>query len=591
MSYTISGRVCARPCEGFEIPIPNGTLLFYRHDEDTSEGRREIDGTRTQLDGNGEFEGVTIGEEQVRPGEPIVVDIVIPDPCADEAKETIQTTYTGMEFAESGEDRKVDWCFTPDQYCGIMEELGCRYVCGQVTDCETGIPLPALQVEVFDADIVEPDPLGTDTTDANGWYLIYYSETEFEKTPSPFPPIELIGGADLFFEISYGSNTLLGESPSDGRQSDREDAGYCEHIDHCVDYPGRPRPPAWLAVGRYTIPDSNSLNDFDKRGYTASSRYAFFGSLHLEGELPVGNVPIRGAGSNPIRYRFKVGDSQLENGSGGTPSQFNQIVGDGNNLFSGVTIGWLYSHNPFDVVKVEVEPGDLKPGGWVRADEAIRNANTSMGLGNYHWSDTGKLAKLDTEPLTTESMPPEQNTDAGQKVPGNPPVDDETIAIQFEVQEQTGNTWRDLPGSGWSLNRIVVNNNTEFRKARVVQLDQDRCQPITTQNVDLRYTVYHPHMSGAQVHIQRNDQSNWTRLDDTATELSFANVSTTDGKFDHNHNDRFDISSDVDKECAYIVRFRSRRRLTTGRSRDGWNSDLLAFCAREKREDEEEDAE
>ncbi len=588
MSYTISGRVCARPCEGFEVPISNGTLLFYRQDGEASEGRAEVDGTRTELDGNGRFEGVIIDEEQVPPGEPIIVDVVVPDPCAEEGGETTQTTYTTVEFAESGEELEVDWCFTPDQYCQLMEEMGCRYVCGQITDCETEIPLPALQVEVFDADIVEPDPLGTDTTDANGWYLIYYSRTEFEKTPSPFPPVELIGGADLFFEISYGSNTLLDESPSDGRQSDREDAGYCEHIDHCVDYPGRPRPPAWLRVGRYAIPDSNSLNDFDRQGYTASNKYAFYRSLHLEGELPVGGVPIRGAAVNPIRYRFKVGDSQLENGASGSPSNFDQIVGDGNNLFNKVTIGYLFSVNPFDMVEVEVKPGDLKPDGWIRADEVIRNANTSMSLNNYAWSDTSKLARLDTGPLTPESMPPEGNTDAGQPVPGNPPVDDKTIAIKFEVQEQIGNTWRDLPGSGWSLNRIVVDNNTEFRKVRVVQLDQDRCQPITPDNVELRYTVYHPHMAGAQLHIQRNDQNSWTKLDDSATELSFSSVSTTNSKYDHNYNDKFGISSDVNKECAYIVRFRSRRRLTDGRNKDGWNSDLLAFCAREKREDEEE---
>ena len=591
MAYAITGRVCARPCEGMEIPIVDGTLRFYTRGE---QGRVEIESARRETDDDGRFDPVKIDEEAVEPGAPLYVEIEIPSPCGG-GKESVTAALATIEFGEPGDERRFEWCIDPDQYCSLMSELGCRYVCGQVTDCETGTPLSSLEVSAFDADIVQPDPLGTATTDANGWYLIYYTRADFEETPAQFPPIELIGGPDLFFEVAYGSNVLLNESPSDGRQSGRENADACEHVDLCVDFP-QPGPiaSAWLRVGQYAIPDSNSLNDFDADGYTAGKQYAFFGTLPLEGSIPVRNVPISGAGSNPIRYRFKVGQSQLQNGVQGTASQFNTIVDDSNTLFGGVHVGTLvyFGGGQFDTIPVRVDPGDLQSGGWVRLDQAITDAysaaqsNTGTAspiaaLGSYQWSPTGKLAGLNTEQLTSETMPPESNTDAGDPVPGSPPVDDEQFAIKFEVEERVGSTWQAMPADGQTLNRIVLNNTPEFRKLGVVQLEQEACQPVTTSDVDLKYTLYHPHLEGAELEIRRNDQNTWTTLNDAATELSFFNVSTTASQYDHNYNDVFDISSEVDKECAYMVRLRSRRRLTTGRSADGWSGELVAFCARE----------
>lgn len=578
MAYEITGRVCARPCEGLEVPISNGQLRFYRGGQE----REEIDGTERRID-DGRFKPVQIDEGQIEPGEPIFVVLELQDPCGSE--ETIEVGLKTIEFGEPGESREYEWCLTPDQYCDLMSELGCRYVCGQITDCERGTPIPGLDVEVFDADIIQPDPLGTDTTDGNGWYLIYYTKSDFEKTPAPWGPIELIGGPDLFFKISYGSNVLLDEEPSDGRQGDREDAGTCEHIDLCVDFPTPgPTAAAWVSVGNYVIPDSSSLNDFDPDGYTASKKYAFFRTLPLHGSFPVRNVS--GAGGNPIRYRFKVGDSRLQNGASGTPSSFGTIVDDGNDMFNRVQLGMLsyFSGSRFDLIPVEVTPSDLKGGGWVRPDEMIKSAHTSSapaGLGAYKWTPSGQLAGLDTRQLTTETMPSESSVSTGDGVPGSPPVDDEEIAIRFEVQERRGGTWQNLPAHGTSLNRIVINNNTEFRKFGIVQLENDACQPITTEDVDLKYTLYHPHMEGAELEIRRGDQSSWTTINDSSTELSFFSVSTTDPKYDHNHNTKLDIASHVDKACSYIVRLKSRRRLTTGENADNWSWEMQSFCAEE----------
>lgn len=596
MAFTIAGRVCARPCEGLEVPIDDGRIRLFAGGAGDGD-RRELDNTERDLRKDGSFELIELAEGQVEAGEPISVDVWLADPCTSEEAdaEEVRVTITTFEFGDQGEEREFEWCLTPDQYCQVMQDLGCRYVCGQITDCETDNPIPGLEVEVFDADIIQPDALGSDVTAGNGWYLIHYSGSEFERTPAQFAPIELIGGPDLFFEIKYGSNTLLDEDQSDGRQSSREDAGYCEHIDLCVDF-STPSwvPAAWLRIGQYQIPDFFSLNEFDAAGYTDSKKYAFFDTLPLEGTIPLRNVPIVGAGSNPIRYRFKVGQSQLQNGAQGTASSFNKIVDDANNLFVGIHAGTLVyqTQSRSDPIQVHIEPSDLTSGGWVRIDDAIRNAyqaaqnnpNTQSpvaSLGSYKWAPTNKLAKLNTEQLTSESMPPEGNTAAGNPVPGSPPVNDEFFAIRFEAQERIGGTWYNLPAHGKTLNRIAVNNNAEFRKLNVVQLQSNACKPITLNDVDLAYTLYHPHLEGAELEIRRNDQNIWTTLNDSSTELSFFNVSSTASRYDHNYNDQFDISGHVDKECAYLVRLRSRRRLTTGRRSDSWSDELLAFCAEE----------
>lgn len=618
MARTITGRLCARPCGGLEVPITDATVRFYR--AGTEEGilgaaaarpketfgivppenveeRADLLLAEGPLDGDGRFE-VTVPEEaEYDPEEPLVVDVRVRNPCADGEGdgEPVQATITTVapRWRESEGELRYSWeaCLTRKQYCRILEEHGCWLVCGRITDCETGDGLPGLDVEVFDADIVQPDPLGSDRTDADGWYVVYYDRPAFEVTPAQFAPVELIGGADLFFTVRRGTNVLLDESPGDGRRGGREDADRCEHVDLCVDFPDDDvpsiLPAAWTRVGRYLLPDSNGLNGFDRDGYAGTEKFAFFGTLPLEGSIPVGNVPIQGAGSDPVRYRFRVEDSpRLKNGARGNPGGFNRIVGDGNSLFARTHVGDLVyrSGATTDLIQVRVEPGDLNPGGWVRVDRAIKNAYGSSGsrpapLSDYRWVPSGDLARLDTEPLTTEPDVPLGAAGPGDPVPGSDRIADEQVAIRFEAQERTSGGWQALPGDGRTLNRIVVNNNPEFRKLDVVQLGNEECRPITTADVDLEYTLYHPHLRGAELEMRRADQGSWTTLNDSSTELSFFNNGTTDARFDHNYNDRSDISGEVPKECTYLVRLRSRRRLTTGRSADHWSGELRAFYA------------
>jgi hypothetical protein len=641
MSYIVTGTLRARISGHVERPITNAAVQLYKVPEEqletgtvataaaptrqtfgivSSETLKEREdqklGEEMEVREDGSFV-VRISEEEYNgelpfvivarfgdprgedegDGERVPVQITTVSPLAN-GWETPQGDHYPFEVSEGDDVYEVNeeaTRLTGKQYCRILEEHEVWVVTGQITDCDTGEEQPGLTVEVFDADIYQPDPLGTDTTDANGSYVVYYARPDFEVTPSQFPSVELIGGPDLYFTVRRGGKTFINESSSAGRQSGREDVGRCTHIDHCVDAPESIPPitaAAWVAIGRYSIPDSNGLNDFDPDGYTDSNKFAFHGTLPLEGSVPVANVPIGRAGSRPpVRYRFKVKQSpQLKNGQG-TVQNFNQIVGDGNNLFRETPVGALVYQqgNTRDWFKVWVESGDLNnPGGWVRIDEVIKKTYnqrkqsglTAGPLQDYRWYSAGTLAHLRTEPLTTESDVPENAAAAGGAVPQSDRIADERIAIRFEIEERKASGWTSLPSkTGTTLNRLVVNNNPAFRKLGIPQLDGNPCKRIKTSDVDLEYTVYHPHLRGARLQIRRaGANQNWSAaLNDSSTELSFADVDSTAKKYEHNNNPSFDISGEVTEECAYLVRLLSQRRLTTGRSNDNWSETLRVF--------------
>lgn len=641
MSYIVTGNLSARVAGHVERPLTNAAVQLYKIPERQLETRtvaaaaaptkqtfgivssetlkKQKDqklGEEVDVGEDGSFV-IRISEEQYNGELPFVIVARVGDPRGQGGGDkervvaqitTVSPTANGWErpqgdnylfdVAEGDAVYEVDkeaTRLTGTQYCKILEEQELWVVAGQITECDTEESLPGVTVEVFDADIYQHDPLGTDTTDDNGSYVIYYTRPDFEVTPPPFPSVELVGGPDLYFTVRRGGKTFIDESSNAGRQGGREDVDRCTHIDHCVDAPDTPPPitaAAWVAIGRYSIPDSSGLNDFDADGYSRNNKFAFYKTLPLEGSVPVANVPIGGAGTRPpVRYRFKVKKSpQLKNGQG-TVQNFNQIVGDGNNLFHRTHVGALVYQqgNTRDWFKVWVESSDLNPGGWVRIDEVIKRTYndrkqrglTAGPLRDYRWYSAGTLAHLRTGPLTTEPDVPDNAVDAGDSVPQSDRIADEHIAVKFEIEQQkaSGTGWRSLSGNGTTLNRLVINNNAGVRKLGIPQLGGDPCNRIDPSDVDLAYTVYHPHLRGARLQIRRaGANQSWSMLpDDSTTELNFADVDSIAQRYHHQNNSRFDISGEVTEECTYLVRLLSQRRLTTGRSNDNWSETLRVF--------------
>lgn len=180
-----------------------------------------------------------------------------PPEDVDPVQFTVGTIMPEWREAETGMKATWDHRLTTKQWCGIQALFGLWTVYGQVTDTLFGWPVQYATVRAFDADIVEDDLIGSDTTDATGHYRIDYMRSTFEKTPSPWPPIELESGSDFFFSIEKGGDVLHKENRSEGRTPGREDASHCERIDLEAPTFDFLTPTLWTGIGdTFTVPSS-----------------------------------------------------------------------------------------------------------------------------------------------------------------------------------------------------------------------------------------------------------------------------------------------------------------------------------------------
>ncbi|MEF8853475.1 MAG: hypothetical protein V5A44_08690 [Haloarculaceae archaeon] len=494
-------------------------------------------------------------------------------------------------------------------------------------------------------------------TDASGHYCIYYRKRSFERTPSPFGPIELIGGPDLYFEITAGGLTLLDENQQRGRTPGRENAERCEHIDLCVppgDIPedgdgrGISRVPTyWRSIGsQFEVPQQAGTvanADFDDYGYAGDDKFALYRTITMEGSAPILYA------KNPnqyVEYRFLVSESPTSNTGTASPQNF-QPVGVGSPRFSdafadGVTVGEIAIYDRtavgdptdpnFKKVTVNLRGGrggHQNSSGWVSlkaaADEALDDRfgtpqnrvdlSTVRSSGTNYvylgWDSRNALFGIDTREFTTEpdvgsgsgGAPPA----AGDPVSSQQEIDPERIAIRFEARTvdstgtrvQPAGTGRKL-NSGTTLNAAVINNNSEYAQFQVDALTGDPCADLTG-DVDISYTIHHPHLHGVELRIEKNTRGE--TFDDPTNEVSFDPGSPPGGNWDDSvaKNSPGDpqtveslankgqsiqsaISADsnaaeiLDEDCAYRAVFRYKRRLHDGDDADHWNHQDSLFC-------------
>ena len=539
---------------------------------------------------------------------------------------TLTTHRPAWRPADEGEGATADKDYTIPKrnWCEILTEAGIWVVCGRVTICGTDDPVGQLSVTAHDADITQHDSLGSAVTNASGQFCIYYTKAQFEETPSPWPSIELIPGPDLYFTIERGGQTLLEEDPSDGRRGNRENAGHCEYYELCVEEPQpdggeerpTPVPTYWRRIGSafdapFLFPGTS---DFDSEGYAGSDKYALFGTITMEGSAPLFHS------QNPdqfVQYRFRVSENTTSNGFGApTPSGF-KAIGVGSSKYidafeEGVTVGEVLAYDPsvptIRPVPVTINRSHLDGSGWLSVRDAVDDALSSalgtdlQGLrrNNHYfgWNDSDPMMAIDTRQFTSEpdvedaTAPGDPVPDAGDPVPSSRRIGIEKIAIQFEARVVTaGGGVVSSPSSGGSilsgttLNAVVINNNTEFAQFANVNHQSlgDKCEPLSG-DVNLAYTVHHPHLAGVEIVVQRNDGASET-LDDPNNEVSFdpgsfSFTSSSIAGIKHFNNSSLAIlrSSDpsrsdgpiLTKKCGYLARLRVRRRLHNGYSSDGW---------------------
>ncbi len=209
---------------------------------------------------------------------------------------------------ENGYVATWDYCMAPRIWCHICGIIGKWIICGQVVHCKTKAPIGGVNVTAFDRDWLQDDPLGTATTDSNGYFWIEYTEADFK--PGTWIDMELFGGPDVYFHIRHPSSApLLIEPPSKGRESGRENIGHCFCTTLCLDkfvpedepYP----PPVFTHVGSYnhqtaidSAPgDSGLINPGDR---------AFYRTIRLNGSLP------KKFAGGPMEYRFEFEEVQAD---------------------------------------------------------------------------------------------------------------------------------------------------------------------------------------------------------------------------------------------------------------------------------------
>lgn len=112
---------------------------------------------------------------------------------------------------------------------------------------------------------------------------------------------------------------------------------------------------------------------------------------------------------------------------------------------------------------------------------------------------------------------------------------------------------------------MVVNNNATFAKLAMAQHGPDPCAPLSGSDVDVSYTVYHPHLRNVQLFVKKNDEpasSVGSAVNDPTNAVSV--TGNTDPSVNHLRNPALDIVSRLSGKCTYIVTLRVQRRLHSG---------------------------
>ena len=264
MSHILIGRLRGYLCDGdCSEPLSNVRVRLYRvagaqqpgtvvrdgEPEPRVLSEAEVEEKRSLLLGEGQTDaegnfGVQIGENARYEDGPVEVDVycaTVPHLRTD-GRERKAVQFTAAVIApdwkrtESGATAHWQLDLGWPLWCYIRGLFDAWVICGRLATCKGEIPITGAEVRAFDADWLQDDALGMDTTDADGHFRIDYTSAQFRKTPfSPWLNVELTEGPDLYFNVSYGGNPVLEETQSDGRARGRENVGHCYCVRLCTD--------------------------------------------------------------------------------------------------------------------------------------------------------------------------------------------------------------------------------------------------------------------------------------------------------------------------------------------------------------------
>lgn len=466
-------------------------------------------------------------------------------------------------------------------WCRVRRKADLWVIVGRVMPCDKPtIGLGSLTVTARDVDIVQPDFLGTGITNAMGVFRIDYPGANFRQ--GTWIDVELFGGPDVYFKIEDADgNVLLDEPPTQGRAAGRGDRGPCFCVNLCVDVPVPPDtgtvPTVWTKIGtQFTIPDAVLLNDFDVDGYAGAAKYAFHSVIRL-----LGSAPRLTSSGNPVEYRFLVSDTTTQNGNlPPADTAFSRIVGVGSDvaLFGKTQIGQMIRYSPFRIVDIYAEQVDLDSNGWLDVNTSITRTFVAdpvlspADIPDFVWVDGDALMAINTSALTAQPNVPSGTGAPGAPVPPANRIAIEKKAIRFEIREvidKAANLFNPMPGSGTTLNSIVVNNNVTYMKVAMTEhLSSTSCTPLSG-SPHVAFTAHHPHIASVNINVRSNNGAYDQNLNDAASKPATSNAaiplsSNTDSPgVNHLHNPAVELPAGLIK-CTYIVTLEVLRRLHNG---------------------------
>jgi hypothetical protein len=587
MQYVVSGKLEASICENCTATLQGTTVHLYPYEEEEASlsaatsapskassfsalGEGELPdqdpvaSSDEPVGSDGSYE-VRFGEEAEYEGGPLTVAVRLTHLPGDDPEEgvglgrdVVQFTLGHFEWSseETGERRShaFDYRIPDNFYCKLLEALGRRVICGHVL-AQDGEPLSNAQVQAFDADITQDDPIGTATTGSSGRFLIYYTEDDFDDTPISLFEIELVGGPDCYFKVDYAGQRVIDEERADGRKQGRENRGHCtcvtlrsEEVRVDVDPEDIP---VWTTVYEFDI-----RTDFTNEGYTADGNHQVFG-----GAVPLrGNVPLTTSSGDPLKYRFLAAAWEWPGSPAvGTPpsvkpsdSDFQPIT-DIARTRVGTAIEDGYGWGP-----VYIDSSDLGPDGFVTLkgkSVEIRQWGPGQQSKMVTLDEDNFVHALDLMRIRTGALtPPPANTggnvEAGQQPSSREPVRRYRLRFQYFA----GPDSPDKTTDDGTLDSIVLDNSPLLADVSLGQLAGDLCAEISG-SVDVEYTADHPHLRSFDVVIRKNagvvhDDGNSSLPDqEYGGNLSF--------RGDHG-TERVDVSGD--EPCAYEVVLRARTR-------------------------------
>ena len=558
MSYVFRGRLCGWFCAecredlsdvtvrlyrnrpdqnvtALAVASPNDTLALLTDDQVKAKSKQLIAEAKTDAGGNFSF---TLGGDQKYEGGAFEVDVycgTVPHrvPGRREAQPR-QFSITTLQPAwkQTGERDFVaiwNYCIPYRFWCHLRWLFDAWVICGHLTTCTDGSPIPGATVSAFDRDWIQDDPLGSAVTDASGHFRIDYNSEAFKVTPfSPLINIEWFGGPDVYFKATLGTDVILDEDPSTGRKPGRENIGPCFCVDLCSDKVqggcGVSCQPHWQKVWDFDIHPDAGLpgSQFSAEGYAggAAASYVFGDMNYRSGVLLRGNCPLVNPANtaDALQYRFVIGEWTWS----GTPDDPNTIpsVAPASLVpvtqIASTTVGYVFyidAHGVSSSADVNITSADVDPTtGWI-GPILGRIVSVDMHDGTFsnvtvtdaNFLRTDELIVMNSTAITAKhaaklpgGLP---QTQAGRALLDAEKEPIRRYQLQFEVRDASTlvTIFTD------SLSSIILNNSAAILALDMEELFLNLCNPLGGANTaHVLYTVDHPHLETFALTISSN---------------------------------------------------------------------------------------